>query len=58
VSRLGEVILDEVLPHPDGCAHEIACHSGAITIVCRDLDASCAEADCPDKPRQAGRRKG
>jgi hypothetical protein len=37
VTRLGEVILDEVLPHPDGCAHEIACHTGSITIVCRAL---------------------
>ncbi|WP_214104712.1 hypothetical protein [Acrocarpospora catenulata] len=49
VTRLGEVILDEVLPHPDGCAHEIACHTGSVIIVCRDLAATWAEADCPDK---------
>lgn len=47
VTRLGEVILDEVLPHADGCAHEIACHGGSITIVCRDLSATWVEADCP-----------
>jgi hypothetical protein len=54
VTRLGEVILDEVLPHPDGCAHEIACRTGSITIICRDLTASWVEADCPDKPQHPG----
>ncbi|MEV5646916.1 hypothetical protein AB0L57_01585 [Nocardia sp. NPDC052254] len=50
-TRLGEVILDEVLPHPDGCTHEIACHTGTITVVSQDLAAAWVEADCPDKPR-------
>ncbi|GAA3509914.1 hypothetical protein FHR32_001981 [Streptosporangium album] len=52
VTRLGEVILDEVLPHPDGCAHEIACHTGSTTIVCRDLTATWVEASCPDQPQK------
>ena len=52
VTRLGEVILDEVLPDPNGCAHEIACHTASITIVCQDLTATWVEADCPDKPKQ------
>jgi hypothetical protein len=50
-NRLGEVILDEVLPHSDGCSHEIACHCGGITIVCRDFTATWVAADCPDKPK-------
>ncbi|QYC40930.1 hypothetical protein Nocox_16585 [Nonomuraea coxensis DSM 45129] len=45
-TRLGEVVLDEVLPHPDGCAHEIACHTGSVVIVCRDLTATWSEAGC------------
>lgn len=49
VARLGEVILDEVLPHPDGCAHEIACHTGSVIIVCQDLAATWAEADCANR---------
>lgn len=44
------VILDEILPHPDGCSHEIALRPGAITVVCRDLTVTWVEADCPDKP--------
>ncbi|WP_459546248.1 hypothetical protein [Nocardia sp. X0981] len=48
--RLGEVILDEVLPHPNGCTHEVACHTGSVIIICRDLTATWVEADCPDKP--------
>lgn len=58
VTRLGEVILDEVLPHPDGCAHEIACHTGSISIVCRDLSATWVEADCPDKPLKTDLERG
>jgi len=45
-----EVILDEILPHPHGCSHEIAMHGGSIFITCRDLTADWADADCPDKP--------
>ncbi|WP_405659897.1 hypothetical protein [Streptomyces sp. NBC_00079] len=49
VSGPGDVILDEVLPHEDGCTHEIACRPGTLLVACRDLavewvDAECAEA--------------
>ncbi|MFI8205344.1 hypothetical protein [Streptomyces sp. NPDC085937] len=46
--ELGAVMLDEILPHEDGCAHEIACWDGTLTIVCRDLRATWTEAVCPD----------
>jgi hypothetical protein len=48
--RLGEVRLDEILPHQHGCSHEIACWSGSLKIVSRDLTATWIPADCPDKP--------
>jgi hypothetical protein len=44
------VILDEVLPHPDGCSHEIALRIGTLTIVCEDFTAEWTEADCPEGP--------
>ncbi|GAA5023990.1 response regulator transcription factor [Streptomyces siamensis] len=47
---LGTVILDEILPHRDGCNHEIACWDGTLTIVCRDLQATWTETDCSSKP--------
>lgn len=43
---LGTVILDETLPHRDGCSHEIACWDGTLTIVCRDFRATWTEALC------------
>lgn len=43
---LGTVILDEILPHRDGCSHEIAFWDGSLTVVCRDLVATWTEADC------------
>lgn len=43
------VVLDEILPHRDGCSHEIACHAGTLTIVCGDLDAVWVPADCPER---------
>lgn len=45
-----QVILDEILPHEHGCSHEIACRSGSVTVVCRDLTATWIPAPCPDKP--------
>ncbi|HCT75253.1 MAG TPA: hypothetical protein DGT23_01385 [Micromonosporaceae bacterium] len=48
------VILDEILPHPHGCSHEIALHGGTILITCRDLTATWTEAYCPDKKPAAG----
>ncbi|MGD1224940.1 hypothetical protein AB9Q10_41710 [Streptomyces krungchingensis] len=47
---LGTVILDEVLPHRDGCSHEIAFWEGTLTIVCRDLQATWTETDCSSTP--------
>ncbi|MFJ1865213.1 hypothetical protein ACIOD1_11330 [Streptomyces sp. NPDC088097] len=43
------MVLDEVLTHPNGCRHEIAFWEGSL-VVCRDLDASWTEADCPGNP--------
>ncbi|UUU23938.1 hypothetical protein [Streptomyces sp. DSM 40750] len=43
---LGAVILDEILPHRDGCSHEIACWDGTLTLVCRDLQATWTETIC------------
>ncbi|MFE7385844.1 hypothetical protein ACFU9F_36440 [Streptomyces zhihengii] len=42
----GTVLLDELLPHGDGCSHEIACWEGTVTIVCRDLQATWTDTDC------------
>ncbi|MQY07361.1 hypothetical protein [Actinomadura macrotermitis] len=53
--RLGSVILDEVLPHEDGCAHEIAFWEGTLHVVCRDLTATWTETDCPDAPGNAAK---
>lgn len=48
-----QVILDEVLPAPEGCSHEIALHGhGRLTIACRDLVATWTRADCPEWARQ------
>ncbi|WP_257234716.1 hypothetical protein [Streptomyces sp. JV178] len=44
--ELGAVILDEILPHRDGCSHEIACWDGTLTLVCRDLQAIWTETTC------------
>ncbi|MYS07209.1 hypothetical protein GTW71_12340 [Streptomyces sp. SID6041] len=45
-TELGTVVLDEVLPHRDGCSDEIACREGSLTIVCDDLRANWTEASC------------
>jgi hypothetical protein len=47
------VTLDEILPHEYGCSHEIRFLSGSLTVISRDLTATWAEADCPDKARSA-----
>jgi len=49
-SELGAVVLDEILPHRDGCSHEVACRGGTLTVVCRDLEAIWTEAGCSGKP--------
>ncbi|MFH0517386.1 hypothetical protein ACHBTE_09420 [Streptomyces sp. M41] len=46
VQACGEVILDEVLAHPQGCSHEIACRQGTLLVVGRDLVAEWVTADC------------
>ncbi|MCQ4195750.1 hypothetical protein [Streptomyces parvulus] len=43
---LGTVILDEILPHRDGCSHEIACWDGTLTLVSHDLQAIWTETIC------------
>ena len=53
VSALGAVILDEVLPHADGCTHEIACRPGTLVVVCRDLVVEWVAADCPEAPGES-----
>ncbi|MEV1290083.1 hypothetical protein [Micromonospora sp. NPDC049679] len=53
VAQLGDVMLDEVLPHEVGCQHEIVCLSGSLTVASRDLTATWLDADCPERqPRQ------
>jgi hypothetical protein len=49
-TNLGQVILDEVLPHNHGCSHEIACRAGTLTIVSTDFAASWIPANCPEQP--------
>ncbi|WP_367321949.1 hypothetical protein [Streptomyces sp. HUAS ZL42] len=51
VAALGDVILDEVLPHAEGCTHEIACRPGTLVVACRDLRAEWVVADCPELGR-------
>ncbi|MEU8649573.1 hypothetical protein [Streptomyces sp. NPDC048737] len=45
---VGAVMLDEILPHPGGCTHELACRPGTLLVVCRDLEAEWVAADCPE----------
>jgi hypothetical protein len=47
---LGEVRIDEILPHEYGCSHEIACWPGTLRIVSGDLTATWTPAECPHKP--------
>ncbi|MFD8718719.1 hypothetical protein ACFV2H_12040 [Streptomyces sp. NPDC059629] len=51
LTSLGEVILDEILPHPDGCTHELACRPGTLVVACTDLVAQWVPAtDDDDRP--------
>lgn len=55
----GVVILDEILPRPDGCSHEIVFRPGTVTVSCRDLIITWVESDCPEKsPGGRGRVPG
>ena len=38
-NRLGSVILDEVLPNPAGCSHEITFTGGELKVICADIEA-------------------
>jgi hypothetical protein len=38
-ARFQSLALDEVLPHPDGCSHEMAFWDSSVRVVCRDLTA-------------------
>ncbi|GIF16320.1 hypothetical protein [Actinoplanes teichomyceticus] len=49
VRSLRDVMLDEVLPHGQGCSHEIAFLAGSMTIVADDLVATWDAADCADR---------
>ncbi|GAA0388446.1 hypothetical protein GCM10009530_44420 [Microbispora corallina] len=49
------VIFDEILPHPNGCSHEIAFRPGTIMVVCRDLTVTWVEADCPTSRERRSR---
>lgn len=49
VTGLGEVLLDEVLPHERGCSHEIACTGGSFLVICQDLAATWSYADCTER---------
>ncbi|MGX1271164.1 hypothetical protein RKD18_004358 [Streptomyces phaeoluteigriseus] len=48
LDHLGEVVLDEILPHPAGCTHELVCRPGTLVVVCRDLEAEWVAVDCPE----------
>ncbi|GAA3243698.1 hypothetical protein ACFO1B_31415 [Dactylosporangium siamense] len=47
---IGSVQLDEILPAPEGCRHEIAGHHGRIVVVCADLTATWLRVPRPDDP--------
>ncbi len=38
--RLGDLALDEILPHEHGVSHELAFHAGTILVVAKDLSAT------------------
>jgi hypothetical protein len=51
LTSLGGVILDEILPQPGGCTHELACRPGTLVLACTDLVAEwVAATDRPDTP--------
>lgn len=38
--RLGDLALDEILPHEHGVSHELAFHAGTIRVIAKDLIAT------------------
>ncbi|GAB3839787.1 hypothetical protein ACFPIJ_34470 [Dactylosporangium cerinum] len=47
---IGSIMLDEILPDPGGCRHEIAGHNGRAVVVCADLTATWHRVPRPDDP--------
>jgi hypothetical protein len=37
---LGNLMLDEILPNPSGCSHELVFTGGSMHIICSDLEAA------------------
>lgn len=49
VTRLQDVLLDEVLPDEGGCRHEVVCLSGRLIVTSQDLVATWRYADCAER---------
>jgi hypothetical protein len=47
---VGSVVLDELLPAPGGCVHEVAMHAGSLLVSCADLVARWQRAARPGEP--------
>ncbi|MFJ5926191.1 hypothetical protein ACIQF6_26635 [Kitasatospora sp. NPDC092948] len=45
---LGTLILDEILPHDQGCTHEMAFRPGSVIVTCNDITATWVVADCSE----------
>ncbi|MFD9591264.1 hypothetical protein ACFWA9_00690 [Kitasatospora sp. NPDC059973] len=46
--NLGTLILDEILPHDQGCTHEMAFRLGSVILTCSDITATWVAAHCPE----------
>lgn len=55
-TNLGTLILDEILPHENGCSHELAFWNGTLTVICRDLVADRIKAECCTETPPAQRK--
>ncbi|WP_329335992.1 hypothetical protein OG252_12750 [Streptomyces sp. NBC_01352] len=40
------MILDEILPHKNGCSHELTFWNGTLIVICHDLLATWTDVDC------------
>ena len=54
--RLGFVLLDELLPEPGGCLHEIAFWGGTIIVHAADVEATWRRSTPPRASRQLSNR--
>ncbi|MDG6106567.1 hypothetical protein Daura_26600 [Dactylosporangium aurantiacum] len=50
LADIGPIRLDELLPAPEGCRHEVAGLNGTIVVVCADLTASWQRVPRDDDP--------